>query len=149
MNIIGFKWPCGLLQRFGTRASSHRCIRLLPCALQVSEAAVFAGDPAKETQETLFQCARRQLLIIHSQFWHLRDTRSVWSILLARALTTTPYGPPRAVCALCCCIWLISSLSLVLICVVYLWGDVLFHWTFDSGWADHGIAHVVLWRVFA
>lgn len=74
-------------------------IRLLPCVLQVSEAAAFACDPAKETQETVFQSVG--LLIIHSQFCHLRD-RSAWiHILLIRVLKLTQLGPLRAVSTLC------------------------------------------------
>lgn len=76
-------------------------IRLLPCVLQVSEAAALACDPAKETQETVFQSAGRQLLIIHSQFCHLRD-RSAWiHILLIRVLKLTQLGPLRADSTLC------------------------------------------------
>ncbi len=71
-------------------------IRLLPCALQVSEAAAFACDPAKETQETVFQRAGRQVLIIHSQFCHLRDRSARIHILLIRALKLTQLGPLRA-----------------------------------------------------
>ncbi len=71
-------------------------IRLLPCALQVSEAAAFACDPAKETQETIFQRAGWQVLVIHSQFCHLRDRSARIHILLIRALKLTQLGPLRA-----------------------------------------------------
>lgn len=124
-------------------------IRLLPCVLQVSEAAAFACDPAKETQETVFQSAGRQLLIIHSQFCHLRD-RSAWiHILLLWVLKLTQLGPLRADSTLCTQGMYHVSVHLTVrfqryqvcfcLCAQYLWGDVFLQRTLNPGRADHWI----------
>lgn len=117
-------------------------IRLLPCVLQVSEAAAFACDPTKETQETAFQRAGRQFLIIRSQFCHLRDRSARIHILLIRALKLTQLGPLRADSTqgmyhaeAHLTAWFHRYQG-----ALYLWSDVLFQWTLNPGRADHRIA---------
>lgn len=96
-------------------------IRLLPCVLQVSEAAAVACDPAKETQETLFQTAGRQILIAYSQFCHLRDRSARIHILLIWALRQTQLGPLRADWMLCTvdvyCVSWFDSIGCAFVCL--------------------------------